>query len=672
VITGFAASGASGGWSDFVPRPYRNGAYLDLFASFERDENRSAEESSIWNDTFLREKVTLFSDGYFYHPRFLQYRLSLAGALKQEKYDAALPGSLGWSHDTGLEYDTKFILLPEHPYNLEIFALRYEPLFKENSATQHSNVETSHGASFQYRRKPYFLHTRYSEESIESALSTSDISRFIVDGTYFKNYGHGNELSLSAAYNPTTFTSSLDLDGTSNQYLFSGFLNLKDVRINSSVTRNTVDQESLALGRFETDSFAWHEMLTAYFPLHFRGDLSYRYHDNDNKRAAPVPSGVNDVSDTDEELQFDIVHRLFESLDTTYSYADSSRTSRSDDASAVSRGDADTLSQSLVVNYTKVIPRGRILIGVNRAGVKTHNRGQSEIVNEPHLSTALPGPFFLDQQDVDLPSISILLKSTIAPFNLIPLNTPANFIATTVGNQVSITVGTLPPPLLPGLYDVFASYSLTAGEFEIRIDTFGTNASVELLDNLLTPYVGYADVESKVLSGVFPGEPLDSKTYTSGLMFRRGPLRARGEYQKLQWDISPYRAWRADLQYVTSLNPTTSLYATGSYLDRYYPQGTSTGFREAYSDTSTSAAGNIQKQLLSRSLIVSAGGSFTFLRGLFDGETYSLNSSVTWRIGKLNLTAGASAYSSRTEGTTGVVNSRDHQYYYLNLRRQLF
>ena len=70
--------------SDFLPRPTRNGAYLDLFASHERDENAGGVRSFGWNDTFFKEKLTLYSSGFFYHPRFLQYQASIATALKQE------------------------------------------------------------------------------------------------------------------------------------------------------------------------------------------------------------------------------------------------------------------------------------------------------------------------------------------------------------------------------------------------------------------------------------------------------------------------------------------------------------------------------------------------------------------------------------------------------------
>ena len=51
---------------------------------------------------------------------------------------------------------------------------------------------------------------------------------------------------------------------------------------------------------------------------------------------------------------------------------------------------------------------------------------------------------------------------------------------------------------------------------------------------------------------------------------------------------------------------------------------------------------------------------------------WSLNSSLSWKIGKLDVTAGANVYGSSTSGTTTVDSDRVHQYYYVTVRRVLF
>ena len=122
------------GWTDFLPRTLDNGAYLEVQGLFEEDDNRYAERSFRWADTFFKEKLTLFSNGYVYHPRFLLFHAAVTGLVSQERYDTSLVPSDEWRRDDGLEYDFSLRLLPEHAYNLQLFARRYEPLFTERAA----------------------------------------------------------------------------------------------------------------------------------------------------------------------------------------------------------------------------------------------------------------------------------------------------------------------------------------------------------------------------------------------------------------------------------------------------------------------------------------------------------------------------------------------------------
>jgi hypothetical protein len=179
-------------------------------------------------------------------------------------------------------------------------------------------------------------------------------------------------------------------------------------------------------------------------------------------------------------------------------------------------------------------------------------------------------------------------------------------------------------------------------------------------------------VRSDVLSGVFPGVPLDSTTYTAGLVLQRGPLLARGEYQDVQWNISPYRSWREDLQYVTNINPTTNVFAAASYLNRYYPHGQFQSHPEAFTEETFSASGSIQKELFSRNLSLSGGGSYSRIQGLIDSNSYSVNTSLIWKIGKVDLTIGASAYATDSSGAGSTSTKRDHELVYLRFRRRLF
>jgi hypothetical protein len=121
---------------------------------------------------------------------------------------------------------------------------------------------------------------------------------------------------------------------------------------------------------------------------------------------------------------------------------------------------------------------------------------------------------------------------------------------------------------------------------------------------------------------------------------------------------------------VGSVTPTTRVYATGAYLHRYHPTGTSSDLPEPFTDETETVTGNIQQDLFSRSLTLSAGATYAKQQGRVDGDAFSLNGSVTWKIGKLDLSAGASAYGSQTQAFPAPPYDRLHQYYYFRIRRQ--
>ena len=665
VTIGLAVSSARAEWTSFLPRPFENALYLDLFASHERDDNQSGARSYDWNDTFLREKLTLESNGYVYHPRFLQYQLSLSGGLKQENYWSTYVSTEGFRRGSGFEYDVKLAFLPEHPYNLQLFARRYEPLYKEQAAVRHNSVETTHGGFFRYRKKPWFLHASYTNDSLVSSFSSTNVKRVGVDGQYFKRYRGGNELSLTAAWTPSWFSNSLGVDGNSVDYSLGGFLNLRRVRLNTSVTKNTFEQQSRSPGTLRSDLASVYQLVTVYLPLNFTTDLTFRGQKNDSTIPGGSLSPDRQLSETTRDLQFDVTQRLYQSLDWTYMILDHSRSSES--------GETTGQAQSLTVGYGKTIPRGRVLIGLNGARSTTDSRGQTDIVDERHPGIVVPGSFLLGQPDVAPGSIVVFLKSPLAPNENIRLVEGIHYTSTLIANTIEIHVLTLPPQfVVPGSYEFFVSYSLKSGDFRLGSDSFGYNARVELLDNFLTPYFNYLAVRSDVLSGDFPGIPLNSTTYTAGLAVLRGPVRSLVEYQDLEWDVSPYRAWRTEVQYIGPISPTSNVYGTLAYLNKYFPEGTSTQNTEAYDEETTSVSGSLQKQLRPRGLALSAGGSFSWFKGRTDSKAYSVNGSLMWKVGKIDFTAGATAYKAETHGMNTVSTDRLHQYYYFTLRRQLF
>lgn len=658
-------SPAAAQWMQFLPHAYENGAFINAYSSFERDNMTGGEPADRWTDTFFREKLTLFSNGYSYHPRFLQYRFSLSGALKQENYEASGGGSTGWQEGTGLDYDFNLFFLPEHVYNLEAYARRFEPLFKEQAATQHSNVETQEGADFRYREKPYFMHAGYLNDSLETNGQSSDVNRINIDGQYFNRFSTGNEIGFNGVYAPEWFSNTQALNGNSAEYVLTNYLNLYDVpawavplRVTSSVSDDQYQQASPDQGTVKNDQFVWYEWATAKLPLNLRNDVYYRFQDNHGTL------GGQEQSNIDRDLKVDLVHRLYESLDTIYTFRNDSRSAPG--------GDSNFTSQAGTMTYAKEIPRGRVIASAAGSTAKTDTQGIVNALNEPFSSVVpMPQPYVLGQANVVVASIQVFVKDPTSPFGqLILLNQGQNYTVVPVQNTVGVQVTSV-PFIGPGPYDFLVSYS-TSGDYKLRTNTYGGNASVELLESLVTPYVGYLVVRTDVLSGVFPGVPLDSTTYTGGVILRYRGFQLRGEYQDQQSNVAPYQLWRADAQYVNALNETTSVFASGGYTHQYYPHGTSVSSTAALTEETETASGSIQKQLFARDLFFSAGGVYSHSTGQIDTDAYAINSSLLWRIGKVDITAGVNIYMSNATGDVTQPTKRDHQFFFVNLQRQIF
>ncbi len=656
------------GWTDFLPRTLDNGAYLEVDGLYESDDNRYNERSFHWDDTFFKEKLTLFSNGYVYHPRFLLYRASVTGLVSQERYNTTATPSQEWRPDDGFEYDFGLHLLPEHPYNLNLFARRYEPLFTERFVARENSVATDHGADFRYRNKPYFVHARFSDETLASEALSSQVQRLGLDGEYFKEYEDGDHLSVTAAFNPSRFDRSTGLEGTSREALAGNLLDFGRYRLSSNLSANRLEQEDRYSGRFESEQFSWLERFDVELPMNFTGELYYRHQENENRFPDLIPGQSRALSNRSRDLSAMLSHQLYDSLTSSYTFT-------RDEQDSIG-GDSSSTSHQLAFSYDKTIPRGRLLLGTSFGRNDLESSGRTDVVNEAHPGTAVPGPFTLLQQNVEPESLVIFVRSPVSPFESLQLTEGVHYLVSNVANTLEIQILSLPPQFaLPGSYDFAASYSLASGRFSLTSRYSSVNGSVQLFEDRLTPYASYTTVASEVTAGLYPGAVPDSTTTTAGLLFRWGNLRARGEYRTVDWETSPYSMWLSELQYVGALSRSTRLHATASHSRWDYPEGRSSASgvsREALIQTTDMASVELQQSLFRRTLLLSVGGSYSETHSFFDSRSNSFSGSLSWNIGRTSLSAGASIYDSESDGEGIAISGRTRRLYYLRLRRDLF
>jgi hypothetical protein len=655
---------ANAAWTDFLPTPFEKHAWIETFASYERDDSKGDASAVRWSDTFFRERLRLESAGFSYDPRFLLYQLSIAGSGKQELYDSSAYDSSKWEIDGAIEYDLRMLLLPEHAYNFEVFASRHEPVYRQQAATSRDTVMERQGATLRYERKPWFLTSTFVNTAIDSAGSSSDVQNLNVNGEWFKRFVSGNEISVNGAFTPSWYSDSEGLDGSSMEYLANNIINLRKVRLSSNVSQNTFDQSQGDDDRYDTDQFAAWEMLSLYLPWGFTTAATYRHSDHESGVDSGDTSPERRFTNAGDRVQVEMIHRLYDSLDTRYRFGQENRDS--------TNGSSDRMSNGLFLDYVKKIPHGRVLAGASLNRYDLTNTGFADVVSDPYSSTPVPGTFALRQDNVDRSSIIVAMRSPLPPFENIVLVEGLHYQVNTALEPFEIQLLTLPPEfVVPGSYDLYVSFSMQTGDYELRTDSAGTALSIELLDGKVTPYFRYMVQRSDVLSGSYPGAPMDSDSYTTGLRLVYGPLRARGEYQVMEWDINPWRAGRAELQYTGTITRTITAYSTLTYLNRHYLGGDPPYSTLDFTEEVVTVSGNLTKQIWSNSLFVTVGGSYSHMTGISDSDAWSANSSLIWHVGKLDIALTASAFGS--ESTTGFNPSveREHELISLNIRRQL-
>lgn len=668
AVLACAPASARADWTIFIPHTFETHSWIDLYGLYESDGVTANARQLTFTDLFFKEKLTLQTTGYFYHPRFVRYRLLVSGALKQETFEQSSLPPQGTRRGHGLEYDARVFFLPEHPYNLELFATRYEPLYRQEYTAPFDTISTSVGADFRYRQRPWFLHARLSDEGLDSGGVTTDIRKLNLEGKYFKDFADGRKLSVDVAFSPSRLTGSNGFASDATDSSFGNTLESRRLRLYSNLTQSRISQEGGATTlQAKSRLFAWYEQVTADLPYRFRADAFWRYQNSNSEFGAATDPENTTLSNLYRNVEFDLKHQLYESLQSTYVFRWDSNSSGG--------GGTTALNDSLTFNYTKQIfpVDGRLTAGLSLGEGETRNTGQSQVVDELHPAVPVPGTFVLNQPNADPQSTVVFVRSPQPPFDLVRLTENLNYTVATVGNSLEITVLALPVEFpVPGKYDFRVSYSLAAGDFKIRIRSFSQSANLALFDSLLTPYYTFSAVKSDVLSGVFPGGGIDAEILTAGLSFLKGPLRARLEYADVRWATSPWRGWKGEVQLVGPIGPATNLSATARYQDRHFAATEGGGALPAYTETEISASGSLQQFLVSRSLSIVGGGSYSRIQGLSESRTYGLNATLSWKIGKLDVAGGATYTDSQSQSGTAIASRNVRQYYYLRLRRVLF
>jgi hypothetical protein len=660
-----AASAASGETLRLLPTVTGFEGELAISGNDERSENTTNGKGLSTSDTYFTEKIVLTANGYVYHPRFLLFLAKLGGGLGQENFDSGLaadPDSGAWTEFTLWEYELRALMLPEHPYSLELFALRRNPFVPGRITSGIHPVENSLGALFTYKRMPWTLRIGYTFDAIDSGTSTTDTDTYHANAGYsLENFSLSGSYSLSDSRNQYGQAAT---DFTTEKYSLQNQIRLfdKSVFLTSDVSQNTYDQRNVLSSPSGT-RFTWTEQLTMYLPWDFTALANYNHYKDTEESDVGAGGGEVSLTSTTDSVGCTLSKRLYESVYVAYNFLYFSMDTFS--------GDTSDTTNSLNAIYTKRIPRGRFTAGGIVSRSLSERSGAPAVLNEPH-SAPIFGEFPLLRTDIDEASIRLSVRDPITG-GFLPMQLGADYIIFHVGNTLMVQILSVPPAVLnpnPAfVYEFQVSYVLATEFTEVETTETGYSLKLELFDGLFTPYYSYDRRDQNVLAGIIPGGAEDVTTKTYGILLQGASVTLMLEHQDYQSNINPSKRDRAEATFRKDVTPNTNLNVRAFYTTVDYLEGGS----QPPSPDETGTGGDIaiQARFPGRNLILRASGSYAQRDSVFDTEIYTLAGGLLWRVGKIDLAIGAD-YSSVDTAFDPGSQETTYQRVYFTLRRQLF
>jgi hypothetical protein len=649
---------------DVVPTFTGFGGSLEIGGLHERFLQEAGQNEHTVSDTFLTERLTLSTAGWVYHPRLLVFAAKVGGGLAHED----VQNNYGTGASDGLrtavlgEYDLRTILLPEHPYNLELYTQRNNPYQRGRVFYGSSTLSTASGAIFRLKLRPYVANLSWRSATTSSGSATKDTDTVSANAVYYRDWG-----SLAGTYSHGVADSSFNgavAHFTTDDYSVGNQLRFLGARItlDSTLGWNNVDQRG-TLDTMSDRRFSWNERLSLALPLNFDvGVSASRYEDTLTRGQQAAGTAVTSSSRSDT-LGVSVRQKLYQSLTTTYDFTLLSL----DSTTGGSTGTTHAFGSS----YLKHIPWGLLSAGVTAASAVVDRSGAPSVINETH-GARLFDEFTLAQADADLGSIAVTVRSATTGAT-VGLTRDLHYSVGTTGATVQVRLLALPASVLSAdpfySYSVSVSYALTRAPETIDTTSYGGSLRLELFDHLVSPYAAYSFSRESGSTRSPAGGALDTTGTTLGLTLQKLPYTLALEYFHLQSDLNPLTRMKAEFSFRYDIGANSQALGQLRYTATDYQQGAFAD--QAHTEDSLSASLRVQQRFPRQHLALLLGGTYDTTSGEYRRDSYSLDGELTWVLRQLEVTASASFATSRLEAAARQQRS-EHQLYYLKVTRKLF
>ncbi len=656
------------GAKEFIPKYFDYSGELVLKGMTDGRKTKTDDRSNSYQNINFQEYFHANGIGFVYSPSFISLLSDISIGLQQESKEG---DNLSYKNYSGmLGFRQELTLLPNHPYNLFLYAGRTDEMVRGRAGASSSAVVYEWGARARYQKRPWQTTLNYThfqtESTWDSVTDTVGANLYYFDTLTFWNINGSYNHYISSRYD--------DQDRTIKD-IFSAHISKKwdSFRILSRYELDQHDQDNhyqatLNLADYsETrERWEWYTELAADLPYNVTSRFSYRKRNNEASYQRGTQTG--EASNETDNYNLNFTHHLYKSLITNLNSGYRTTESLS--------GGTEQKDIRLSTSYSKMIRWGTI--GSSLAGgiTDTGNTGSTTTLSKKYsLTPSSPTSFDLNSSQLDPNSIRVSVINSFDNDLVIPLIPDIHYTVIPLGESYRVLILSLPPSLTEPWTDYIylVDYEDLGSDYTMRGKTWGGTVKLALFNQLLTPHAAYRQSDQQVLDGYFPGILDNSKAYDVGLSANYGTVRA---------DISKY--WRKStteneerlIAYLTSSYNFTQL--TGgswalSYENRIIEQlytGTSSRLPELDEDIYTTHLQFFTAWPEWR-LDGNLGLNYSFYQGLGESTTRNINSSLNWRIGRMDISMRLAYHDSESEVQTSNTSSN---YYtaWLVIRRLLF
>ncbi len=633
----------------FIPRIYYYSGELEIDARNEHRAEKTPSQTFKTRDTTLIESLNLSVLSYVYHPRFITLNLSLSGGLRHNWYQTDNFSSSRTS--SARKYNFRVRILPEHPYSLELFTMRYSPFVSGRRIKGTQTDIFSKGALFFYKKNRLFFNTWYVTNTIDMGQSQSDSKTYGINGTYFLGPS-----STTAGYSKTESKTKGSLRGITESYNLNNQLGSAPVSFISSISLTKWSQELQEFQDLDNQTLTWVETLNVSLPGNLTWSARYRYNEYKQK---------GKEAETENKVGLTMSHKLYQSLSTSY-------TKEFEFIKTGSQGKIETITDSLSMSYIKKTPIGTLRTGFD------YQTSLSERTDSPEINVTEIHDFYVVEARggiLQLRNRPIVDETdiTIRIFNTYLIRDEHFIVLDKATAEILIIY--LPDEIYDIIYSgdsepvakYYVSYILP-GDVKLRRTTFSYNVRLNLFKNRVSPYYIYRKTTEEVLSGSLPYEQIEnapSHTIGVDIMSRDLPVAISGYAQRVYSPVSPSLSYSATLKYHKSLDMTTHFSSSATYTKTSFYKGTGTS---SYSYSNYTLTARLQRYIPRKKLRMGITGSFSRTEGSrITSNLYSLTGNLSWKIQKLEIDLSAGLRHADSHRRSVLASS-----VHLNVKRKLF